>query len=130
GKFNGWVGYTLSWTKRRFDDLNSGEWFYAKFDRRNDVSLALVYEPNKKWTFGAVFVYAQGNAITLPYSWYMVQDQVVFEFAPRNSLRMPAYHRLDLSATRKGKETKKFKSSWNFSIYNVYSRLNPYFLYV
>jgi hypothetical protein len=130
GDFNGWIGYTLSWTQRKFEDLNNGEWFYAKFDRRHDVSLALVWEPNKKWTFGMVFIYATGNAITLPYAWYVMQDQVVFEYAPRNSLRMPAYHRLDLSATLKGKETKKFKSSWNFSIYNVYSRLNPYFLYV
>lgn len=130
GKFNGWVGYTLSWTKRQFEDLNNGEWFYAKFDRRHDVSVALIYEPNKKWTFGMVFVYATGNAITLPYAWYMIQDQVVFDYAPRNSIRMPAYHRLDFSATLKGKETKKYKSSWNFSIYNVYSRLNPYFLYI
>ena len=130
GKFNGWIGYTLAWTKRQFDDLNNGEWFYAKFDRRHDVSVALVYELNKRWTFGAVFIYASGNAITLPQSWYLIQDQVVFDFADRNSIRMPAYHRFDISATLKGKETKKFKSSWNFSVYNTYSRFNPYFIYI
>ncbi|MFZ5554629.1 MAG: TonB-dependent receptor [Bacteroidota bacterium] len=130
GKFNGWIGYTLAWTKRKFDLINNGETYYAKFDRRHDVSVALVYEPNKRWTFGMVFVYATGNAITLPVAWYLIQDEVVYDYSPRNSIRMPAYHRLDLSATLKGKETKKFKSSWNFSVYNVYSRLNPYFLYI
>jgi hypothetical protein len=130
GQLNGWIGYTLSWTKRKFVDLNFGEEFYAKFDRRHDISVAIVYEPNKKLTFGLVFVYGTGNAITLPHTWYLIQDEVVYEFAPRNSIRMPAYHRMDLSLTLKGKENKKFKSSWNFSIYNVYSRLNPYFLYI
>lgn len=130
GKFNGWIGYTLAWTKRQFDDLNNGKWFYAKFDRRHDLSVALVYDLNKRWTFGAIFVYATGNAVTLPQSWYLIQDQVVFDFGDRNSIRMPSYHRLDLSATLKGKETKKFKSSWNFSVYNCYSRLNPYFIYI
>ncbi len=130
GDFNGWIGYTLSWTKRQFDDINFGREFYAKFDRRHDISLALVYEPGNRWTFGLVFVYASGNAITLPYAWYLMQDKVVYEYADRNSIRMPAYHRLDFSATWKMKETKKFRSSWNFSAYNLYSRLNPYFLYI
>jgi hypothetical protein len=130
GKVNGWIGYTLSWTQRKFEDLNDGEVFYAKFDRRHDVSVAVIYEPNKKWNFGLVFVYATGNAITLPHSWYLIQDEVVYEYAPRNTIRMPAYHRMDLSVTYTASETKKFKNSFNFSIYNVYSRLNPYFLYV
>jgi hypothetical protein len=77
-----------------------------------------------------VFIYATGNAITLPVSWYLIDNRITYEYAPRNSLRMNPYHRADLSLTLKGKETKKFKSSWVFSIYNVYSRLNPYFIYI
>ncbi len=130
GKFNGWVGYTLAWTKRQFPDINYGEVYYAKFDRRHDLSVALCYDATKRLTFGAVFIYATGNAITLPVSWYLIDNRITYEYAPRNSLRMNPYHRLDLSVTLKGKETKKFKSSWNFSIYNVYSRLNPYFIYI
>lgn len=130
GKLNGWVGYTLAWTKRQFEDLNNGEVFYAKFDRRHDLSVALNYDPTKRITIGLVFIYATGNAMMLPVSWYIIDNRITYEYGKRNELRMPPYHRMDLSVTIKGKETKKFKSSWNFSVYNVYSRLNPYFLYI
>jgi hypothetical protein len=129
GDFNGWIGYTLAWTKRQFDDINLGEVFYAKFDRRNDVSVALTYN-YKKWTFGLVFIYATGNAITLPNSWYIIDNTITYEYAARNSIRMIPYHRLDLSATYHFKKREKFSSELNISVYNVYSRLNPYFLYI
>ena len=60
---------------------------------------------------------------------YTVQGQIVSDYGDRNSFRMDAYHRMDLSVTLKGKEEKKFKSNWVFSIYNVYNRQNPYFIY-
>jgi len=129
GKVNGWVGYTLSWTKRQFDELNNGEVFFAKYDRRHDVSIVFTYDISKRLTLGATWVYASGNAITLPVSRYVIQGQIVSEYGDRNWYRMDAYHRMDLSLTLKGKETKKFKSSWNFSVYNVYNRQNPYFIY-
>ncbi len=129
GKINGWVGYTLSWTKRQFDELNNGEVFFAKYDRRHDVSVVFTYDISKRLTLGATWVYASGNAITLPVSRYIIQGQVVSEYGDRNWFRMDAYHRMDLSLTLKGKENKKFKSSWNFSVYNVYNRQNPYFIY-
>lgn len=129
GKVNGWMGYTLSWTKKQFEDLNKGEAFSTKYDRRHDASLVLTYNISKKLIFAAIWVYATGNALTLPVSRYVVQGQVVSEYGDRNWYRMDAYHRLDLALTLKGKETKKFKSSWNFSIYNVYNRQNPYFIY-
>ena len=129
GKFSGWTGYTLSWTKRKFPEINRGEEFYAKFDRRHDISAVLTYEFSYKWTFAAIFVYGTGNAVTLPVNWYLLNGNIVYDYGPRNWYRMKPYHRLDLSATLQGKKTKRFESSWNFSIYNVYSRLNPYFLY-
>jgi hypothetical protein len=129
GKFSGWSGYTLSWTQRKFPEINRGEVFYAKFDRRHDLSTVLTYENNTRWTFAAIFVYGTGNAITLPVNWYLLNGNIVYDYGPRNWYRMKPYHRLDLSATLQGKKTKRFESSWNFSVYNVYSRLNPYFLY-
>ncbi|MGI8892772.1 MAG: TonB-dependent receptor [Bacteroidia bacterium] len=129
GKFTGWTGYTLSWTKRKFPEINRGEEFYAKFDRRHDISTVLTYEMDKKWTFAAIFVYGTGNSVTLPINWYLLNGNIVYDYGPRNWYRMKPYHRLDLSATLQGKKTKRFESSWNFSIYNVYSRLNPYFIY-
>jgi len=129
GKFNGWIGYTLSYTSRTFPDLNNGKTYYAKYDRRHDGSLVLTYELNKKWSFSTVFVYSTGNAITLPTSRYLIEQRVVNEYSERNAFRLDPYHRLDISATLQGKKTEKFESSWNFSVFNVYNRHNPYFIY-
>ncbi|MDQ3550328.1 MAG: TonB-dependent receptor [Bacteroidota bacterium] len=131
GTFTGWIGYTLSWTWRKFDALNSGEKFPAKYDRRHDVSVAGSYEINKKWRLGAVFVYGTGSATSLPERFYFINGVLTQEFSRINQYRLPAYHRLDLSATYhpQPKKERKIKSHWVFSIYNVYSRLNPYFIY-
>jgi hypothetical protein len=86
-------------------------------------------EIGKRITIAAVWVYATGNAMTLPVSRYFISGNVVNQYSPRNSFRMPSYHRLDLSLTLEGKKKKRFQSNWNFSIYNVYSRMNPYYIY-
>lgn len=99
GKFNGWLGYTLSYTKRQFDAINNGNTYYAKYDRRHDISFVASYDLNKKWTFSSVFVYSSGNAITVPVSYYIVDGNFVTEYGARNAFRMPAYHRLDIAAT-------------------------------
>jgi len=132
GKFTGWIGYTLSWTYRQFPALNLGKEFPAKYDRRHDLSVVGTYEINKKWTLSTVFIYGSGNAITLPTNFYFVEQQLTPEYSNLNAYRLFAYHRLDLSAIYKPqpKKPRKWESSWAFSIYNVYSRQNPYFLYV
>ena len=131
GRFNGWIGYTLSWTWRKFKDLNNGEKYPAKYDRRHDLSVVANYEENKKWKFGAVFVFGTGNAITLPERFYIINGVLTQEYSQLNQYRMKPYHRLDLSATYTPvpKKKRRVQSNWVFSIYNVYSRLNPYFLY-
>ncbi len=129
GKFNGWIGYTLAWTKRQFDDLNNGKPFYPRYDRRHDASVVFNYEISDRLILGATWVYASGNALTLPVARYIIEGRIVNQYGERNSYRMEAFHRMDVALTLKGKETKKFKSSWNFSIYNLYNRKNPYFIY-
>lgn len=131
GRFNGWLGYTLSWTYRKFPDLNNGAAYPAKYDRRHDISLVLNYELSKKWKAGAVFVYASGNATTFPERFYLMGGVLTQEFSRINTYRMPAYHRADISFTYtpRPESQKKLKSSWVFSAYNMYSRLNPYFIY-
>jgi len=132
GKFTGWIGYTLSWTWRQFPQLNNGEQFPAKYDRRHDLSVVATYEHSKRWTFSAVFIFGSGNAITLPTNYYFIEQQLTPEYSKVNEYRLFPYHRLDLSAIYKPtpKKPRKWQSSWAFSIYNVYSRQNPYFLYV
>ncbi|MGZ3940224.1 MAG: TonB-dependent receptor plug domain-containing protein, partial [Flavisolibacter sp.] len=131
GKFTGWIGYTLSWTWRKFPALNGGEKYPAKYDRRHDLSVVGNYELNKKWKFGAVFIYGSGNAISLPERFYVINGVLTQDFSRINEYRLGAYHRLDLSATLTPHpdRKKKFESFWVFSVYNVYDHLNPYFIY-
>lgn len=129
GKFNGWIGYTLSWTKRQFSDINGGEVYFAKYDRRHDISVTASYQLTKRWTLSAVWVFASGNAITLPVSRYFINGYIVDEYSSRNSSRMPDYHRGDISVTYEFKKKKRLEHSLNFSVFNVYNRYNPYFIY-
>ena len=144
GKLQGWLAYTWSKSERQFDELNKGDWYYANFDRRHDLALVVIYQKNDRWSFSGNFVFGSGRAISLPQNSYFIEGRLVYEYGARNSFRMRDYHRLDLSATLHGKKTrteimpdtselierpKRVRSSWVFSIYNVYSRLNPYFYY-
>lgn len=144
GKLTGWIGYTLAKTERKFAEINDGNYFPSKYDRRHDVSVVGSYKLNDRWTFGAAFIYATGSTLTLPESYYIQNQDLLFKYGDRNSTRMAPYHRLDLSATlfdkpmktitnENGDEVevkKRFRSNWSFSIYNVYNRANPFFLYV
>ena len=131
GRLTGWIGYTLSWTWRKFPGLNDGDKYPAKYDRRNDMSIVAMSALNKKWRVAATFVYGSGNAATLPQRFYIIGGVLTQEYSRINEYRLPSYHRLDLSAilTPKRSERHKWKSEWVFSIYNAYSRLNPYFIY-
>ena len=131
GRYTGWIGYTLSWTYRRFPEINGGERYAAKSDRRHDLSFVSMYDLNKKWKVSAVFVYGSGAATSLPVKFYVVSGVLTQEFSRINQYRLAPYHRIDLSATYTppSAQKKKLQSSWVFSVYNVYNRLNPYFLY-
>lgn len=126
GKFTGWIGYTLSRTERRIDGINDGKWYLAKQDRTHDLSVVGIYEITPKWSISALFVFYTGNAVTFPSGKYQLDGQTYFIYTERNGYRMPNYHRLDLGVTWLRKNTKKFESSWNFSIYNAYARENAY----
>lgn len=132
GKFTGWIGYTLSWTWRDFKDLNDGKRFPAKYDRRHDLSVVANYDWNKKWNVSAVFVFGSGNAITLPTGYYFIEQGLVQDYSAINQYRIFPYHRLDLSVnyTPRPDSKKRVRGSWNFAIYNVYNRYNPYILFV
>jgi len=141
GKLTGWVSYTLSKTEKLFDQINQGSWFPAKQDRRHDISIVAIYKLNDRLTFSGTWVYYTGNAVTFPTAKYQIGGQLVDYYSERNGYRMPNYHRLDLGITlnnknyktavdpETGKEIqvkKRFESSWNFSVYNAYSRQNAY----
>ena len=145
GKFTGWIGYTWAKTERRFPDINNGEIYPAKYDRRHDLSVVGMYKFREQWTVSGAFIYATGNTLTLPTSWYVQDQNLLFNYGARNSTRMAPYHRLDLSATwydkafktktdpATGKEIevkKRLRNNVAISVYNVYNRANPFFLFV
>ncbi len=121
GKLTGWLSYTLTKTEKKFDNIENGEWYPARQDRRHDLSLVGMYDLGRNWTFSATWVYYTGNAVTFPEGKYVVDDHLVNLYTKRNSYRMPNYHRLDLGLTWEG-----HSSSWNFSLYNAYGRRNAY----
>jgi hypothetical protein len=126
GKFTGWIGYTLSKTERQIDGINNNNWYLAKQDRTHDISVVGIYDFNSKWSVSALFVFYTGNAVTFPSGKYQVDGESYFIYTERNGYRMPNYHRLDLAVTWNIKNTPKFESSLNLSIYNVYARENAY----
>lgn len=129
GRTTGMVGYTLSWTNRQFDNLNNGKWFAYKYDRRHDVKIAVVHDISKRIQISADWVYGTGVATTLPVAVYTNSDGNEVEvYNGRNDFRLPAYHRMDVGI-KFIKKKKRYERSWNINIYNVYNRLNTFYVY-
>ena len=126
GKLTGWVSYTLSKTEKKIEGINNNDWYNAKQDKTHDFSVVATYQLNLKWSLSGLFVYSTGNAVTFPTGKYEVGGQTIFQYSNRNANRMPAYHRLDISATYEANKKKRLHSSWTFGIYNIYGRENPY----
>lgn len=109
GKFTGWIGYTLSWTNRTFAEINGGKTYYAKYDRRHDISIVTAYEMSARWNLSAVWVFNTGNRGTLPNSLYYFEQSVNVDYGARNSYQFRPYNRLDLSATFTPDRNKKIE---------------------
>jgi TonB dependent receptor/CarboxypepD_reg-like domain/TonB-dependent Receptor Plug Domain len=128
GRFNGWIGYTLSRTELKFADINNGNYYPARQDRTHDLSVVGIYQLTKRWNFSATYIYGTGNAVTYPTGKYEVGGLTTFSYSERNGYRLPPTQRMDIGATLEGKEHKKYHSSWTFGIYNVFAYRNPYII--
>jgi hypothetical protein len=126
GRFTGWLSYTYSRTIRKFDDVDNGDPFPARQDRVHDLAIIAMYKLTPKLKISANWVFNTGDAVTFPSGKYESDGIIIPYYTERNGYRMPNYHRLDLGLTWLVKKTKKFESSWNFSIYNAYGRENAY----
>lgn len=148
GKWTGWFGYTLSWIYVQFDSINFGKKFHPRYDRRHDISFVNIYKLNEKITFSLTWVYGTGNAITLPLGSYnaaphnpAIQDgfnenkffglnsNFRNDYGEKNSFRMAPYHRMDIGV-QFHKKRKLFTRTFEISVYNLYSRMNPFFYYI
>lgn len=127
GRFNGWISYTLSKSKRSIDEINNGNWYRSPYDKPHNISIVATYELTPKWSVSANWVYASGTPVTYPTGRFQIEDTYVPIYSGRNEYRYPAYHRLDLSATcQLSKPGKWLKHEINFSIYNAYGKKNPW----
>jgi hypothetical protein len=142
GRLNGWIGYTLSWTQMQFDSINFGKKYYARYDRRHDISVVATYKLNDHITLSGTWVYGTGNALTLPASKFQGPVHNVYpdmasqyshflyynDLSDKNNFRMAPYHRIDIGI-QFHKQKKWGERTWEISIYNVYNRKNPFFYY-
>ncbi|TDB68095.1 TonB-dependent receptor [Arundinibacter roseus] len=141
GRLSGWIGYTLSWTQWKFPELNFGQTFFPRYDRRHDLSVVGIFELTKRITLSATWVYGTGNALTIPLSTYNVyRDNAtspynqfldwtgrgVNEYGAKNSFRAEPFHRMDI-AVQFRKKLKHHERTWEFGVYNAYNRRNPFF---
>ncbi|AEM72387.1 TonB-dependent receptor [Allomuricauda ruestringensis DSM 13258] len=133
GKLTGWLGYTLSKSEQLTTGgragglgINDGNWYNAPYDRTHDISLTATYKFNEKWKFSSNFVFQTGRPVTYPNGQYEYEDLSIASYSNRNADRLPAYHRLDVSAiyTPNRRPDKKWKGEWVFGIYNAYNRRN------
>lgn len=128
GKFSGWLSYTLSWSDRNFDELNNGKTYFAKYDRRHNLSVVGMYDLNAKWNFGITQIFGSGNRFTMPTSWYFINNNPVKEYSGYNNAQMPNYIRTDLSVNYYFIKSAKKESALNFSIYNTFNISNPIYV--
>ena len=145
GKTTGWLGYTLSWSYRKFKTINKGEIFPFKYDRRHDISLVISHKFSDRFDIGLIWVYGSGTALTLPSQKFISAlpffnpssqnyygsnaNQELEYIKSRNSFRMPAYHRLDISFNFH-KPLKRGERTLSLGLYNAYSRNNPFYIYI
>lgn len=133
GRFKGWVAYTLSKSEQQTPGrtpielgINNGNWYKTPFDKTHDISFTGSYELNKKWKLNANFLFQTGQPATFPNGQYEFNGLNIPNFSGRNTDRLPAYNRLDISFnyTPKPEKTKNWRSYWVFGIYNIYNRRN------
>jgi hypothetical protein len=137
GKLNGWISYTLGKSELKVNGINNFEWYPTRFDQRHNLKVVGYYELNDRWTLSANFTYLSGTPTTFPTDRFIQQDYLIpyNAFDSRNNVRIPDFHRLDISATLNGKKFKrngkprKNTDYWVFGFYNVYARRNPFSIY-
>ncbi|MBN9380455.1 MAG: TonB-dependent receptor [Chitinophagaceae bacterium] len=128
GRLTGWIGYTLSKSEKQIPGINEDRWYNAVQDKTHDISVVGMYKLNPKWMLSANWVYTTGNAVSFPSGKYRADGRTVYYYSERNGYRMPAYHRLDLSATVQLKQRKRYSSEMAFGVYNAYNRNNAFII--
>jgi hypothetical protein len=131
GNLSGWISYTLSWSKRQFDELNQGNWFYSRYDRRHNGALVIQYRFHPRWAVSGVFEYISGSRFTPIIGQYLVfapsltGAELIPVFSKVNDVKLSDTHRLDLGIKFKSRDTRLFNWELFAGVYNSYNRANP-----
>jgi hypothetical protein len=129
GRLNGWIAYTLARNQKKFANINNGEWYDARYDRRHDLNLVTSYQITPKWKVSSTFVLHSGLTTTIPTAYMLdIFGNEIPVFTKRNNYRMPLYHRLDIAFTKDYVSKRGRKSSISFGAFNAYGRANPQYL--
>ncbi len=127
-KISSIFNYTYSKTNASFNEINDGKKFPTVFDRPHNTNFTLNYNLNKRWSFGGLFVFTSGRNYTPVKDLRVISEFIILNFDQKNSARLPSYHRLDVSVNYKFRPRKKFKSSLNLTVYNLYNNQNIFFV--
>lgn len=133
GKVNGMFNYTYSRSQLKIDGINNFQWYASNFDKPHDLSLVTNLVLNKRHQLSFNFTYSTGRPVTLPINRFRLgEHHSALNFSDRNLIRIPDYHRLDVAYTigQGLRKSKKFKTSWTFSVYNIYGRANAFSVYL
>lgn len=132
GNLTGWISYTWSNTNLTIKGINDNKKFPARYDIRNNLVLTGVYSVNSRWSFAGTFKFTSGGHVTVPEGDFSYGGASYNYYSSRNGYTLPAYHRLDISATHSSPKNKdrKIKRQWVYSIFNIYNRKNIYALFI
>lgn len=132
GKLTGWISYTLSKTTKHIDEINNGDPYPVKYDKRHNLSTVISYNINTSWSISSIFKYSSGGYITIPEGTFNYYGASFNYYTKRNGYKLPPYHRFDISVNYRNKrnDTRKWKTEWNFGIFNLYGRKNLFTLFI
>lgn len=142
GKLTGWISYTLAKSDKKFSNINNGQIYPSKYDRRHNFNIVCSYKFKENINFSLSWKYGSGYPYSMPIARYntinetyrdsnyaiQMYDEQAYIYSNKNTYRMRAYHRLDFGINF-SKEKKHGTRTWIISIYNVYNRQNPYFYF-
>ncbi len=130
GMVTGWASYTLARVEHIFPDLNNGEPFPALHDQTHEFK-AVSSVSLGRWNLSGTWALASGKPYTAPESQYAIElldgrQQSYIHVSDKNSLRLPAYHRLDLAAHYRF-ELGTWAGDLGLSVFNAYNRTNVWY---
>lgn len=122
------ANYTLSWSTYNFPDLNNGDPFPFRYDRRHNIKLGFFHRITDNTEFVLNWNYSSGNPITYP-------SQVVIDlngtitpiYFQKNNRLLPVYHRVDFAFNFYSK-LRWARQKFSIGLYNAFNRKNKFFI--